>query len=596
MIKLLKRTTLSVLCVSIFTVPSFSESIDDLENLIVTATKTSVTKDNITAPMTILSSEDIALSGANNLAELLRFVGGIDISVNGGPGQLTSLFVQGSNSNHVLVLLDGVAINDSATGIAAIQNINPDLIDKIEIVKAPRTSLYGSHAIGGVINIFTKKDKGNNVQTSLTTGSDNMKNINLMASRNNENITTGLQWSHYQTDGFPAKVNSTIDNGYDNNSLHGYFQINDGQRVIKTSIWSSSGTTEYMDFFLSPVSQDFDNIVSAINIKNPINDLWSSSLSLNLSKDKIDQNNSADFNHSKKLSLEWQNNFQWNPSNELIIGYVHEKEEFDASNYGLVVNTDLSSDAIYLENLMLLDKHQLLIAMRLNNKEAIEDEDTWNLEYGYKVNTKIKFIINLGKAIRNPSNFDLYGFGGNQILLPELSNNKSIGVQYTPNELGSIGLRFFENSIDELIAFNYSDYKLYNIEEALIKGLDFEFSTLIMNWEFNFNAIIQEADNITNHSRLLRRPKSSIGMGLRRSFGKLDLNINMSKNSSRIDFGGVKLNQYLIGNIVMRYRMNNRLSFKAALNNFTDEEYTLANGYQTAKRKAFIGFTYRPSL
>ena len=162
--------------------------------------------------------------------------------------------------------------------------------------------------------------------------------------------------------------------------------------------------------------------------------------------------------------------------------------------------------------------------------------------------------------------------------------------------MGSIGLRFFENSIDELIAFNYSDYKLYNIEEALIKGLDFEFSTLIMNWEFNFNAIIQEADNITNHSRLLRRPKSSIGMGLRRSFGKLDLNINMSKNSSRIDFGGVKLNQYLIGNIVMRYRMNNRLSFKAALNNFTDEEYTLANGYQTAKRKAFIGFTYRPSL
>ena len=100
-------------------------------------------------------------------------------------------------------MLDGVAINDSATGIAAIQNINPDLIDKIEIVKAPRTSLYGSHAIGGVINIFTKKDKGNNLQTSLTTGSDNMKNINLMASRNNENITTGLQWSYYQTDGLP---------------------------------------------------------------------------------------------------------------------------------------------------------------------------------------------------------------------------------------------------------------------------------------------------------------------------------------------------------------------------------------------------------
>ena len=596
MIKLMKRTILSALLISIFSVPSFSENIDDLENLVVTATKTSVAKDNITAPMTILSSEDIALSGANNLAELLRFVGGIDISMNGGPGQLTSLFVQGSNSNHVLVLLDGVAINDSATGIAAIQNINPNLIDKIEIVKAPRTSLYGSHAIGGVINIFTKKDNGNNMETALTTGSDNMKNINLMASRNKGNMTSGLQWSHYQTDGFPTKVNSTIDNGYDNNSLHGYFQIKDADKIIQTSIWSSSGKTEYMDFFLSPVSQDFDNLVSAVNITNSINELWSSSLNLNLSKDKIDQNNSADFNHSTKLSLEWQNTFRWNPFNELIIGYIHEEEDFDASNYGLVVDTNLSSDAVYLENLTTLEKHQLLMAVRLNNKEKIQDQATWNLEYGYKVNTNIKFIANLGKAIRDPSNFDLYGFGGNQTLIPEVSNSKSIGIQYSPEGSSRIELRFYENKINELIAFNYFDYKLYNIEEALIQGFDLVFSTLIMEWEFNFNATLQEADNLTNQNRLLRRPKSSIAMGLRRSFGKLDLNLNMAKNSSRIDFGDVKLHPYLIGNIVIRYRMNDRLSFKAALNNFTDEEYTLANGYTTAARKIFIGFSYRPSL
>jgi len=135
MFKLIKRSTfLSLLFITTFTVPLLSENIEDLDNLVVTATKTSISEDNVTAPITILSSEDIALSGATNLAELLRFVSGIDISMNGGPGQLTSLFVQGSNSNHVLILLNGVAINDSATGIAAIQNINPDLIDRIEIL------------------------------------------------------------------------------------------------------------------------------------------------------------------------------------------------------------------------------------------------------------------------------------------------------------------------------------------------------------------------------------------------------------------------------------------------------------------------------
>ncbi|MBT5217820.1 MAG: TonB-dependent receptor [Gammaproteobacteria bacterium] len=597
MFKLIKRSTfLSLLFITTFTVPLLSENIEDLDNLVVTATKTSISEDNVTAPITILSSEDIALSGATNLAELLRFVSGIDISMNGGPGQLTSLFVQGSNSNHVLILLNGVAINDSATGIAAIQNINPDLIDRIEIVKAPRTSLYGSHAIGGVINIFTKQDNGNSLQTSLTTGSDYMKNINLMTSRNKGKLTSGLQWSHYQTDGFPAKADSKIDNGYSNNSLHGYFQINDSHRTIKTTIWRTSGTTEYMDFFLSPISQDFENLVSAININNQINGFWSSTISLNLNEDKIDQNNSFDFNYSKKLSLEWKNSFHWNPSNELILGYIREEEDFHSSNYGLAVDTNLSSDAVYLENLTSLDKHQLLMAMRLNNKEVIQDQATWNFEYSYKVNTNIKLTANLGKAMRDPSNFDLYGFGGNPTLIPEISNSKSFGIQYSPDKINRIELRYYENRINELIAFNYSDYKLYNIEEALIQGFDLQFSTLIMEWEINFNAILQEADNLTNQSRLLRRPKSSIGIGLRRSFGKLDLNINMSKNSSRIDFGDIKLHPYFIGNIIFRYRMNDRLSFKVALNNFTDEKYTLANGYKTATRKAFIGLTYKPSL
>ena len=137
---------------------SFSQTASNMSNLIVAATKTHLPKQKILIPVTVLDAEDIALSGANNLSEILRFIAGINVTTNGGPGQIASIFMQGSNSNHTLILVNGIKINDSATGAAAIQNIHPDLIEKIEIIKAPRTSLYGSNAVGGVINIITKKN------------------------------------------------------------------------------------------------------------------------------------------------------------------------------------------------------------------------------------------------------------------------------------------------------------------------------------------------------------------------------------------------------------------------------------------------------
>ena len=155
---------------------------------------------------------------------------------------------------------------------------------------------------------------------------------------------------------------------WENKSVQAYLQSKDEKRTIKTSVWSTSGSTEYLDFFLNPISQDFDNLASTINIIKPINDKWLSSFNVNLSKDEIDQNNSDDFNHSKKTMLEWQNSLQLSPINEMIIGYIYEKEDFNASNYGLIVDSKLSTNAVYLEDLITLDKHQFLMAIRLNNK------------------------------------------------------------------------------------------------------------------------------------------------------------------------------------------------------------------------------------
>ena len=568
-----------------------SSSIDEL---IVTATKSELSADQIIAPVVVIDQLDIELSGVNGIAELLSSVAGINISTNGGPGQLTSIFVQGSNSNQVLILVDGIAINDSATGIASIQNIHPDMIEKIEIVKSPRASLYGSNAVGGVIHVFTKRNQ-EGVNIGFKSGSDNTKVTNIFASREVLNGRMGLQLNHYDTAGFPSKEGSNINSAHDNRSVKGFFDQQWGSSTLKASVWNSQGTTDYLDFFFNPISQDFDNTAVSLNFDQKKNETWSSSLHLGINKDFLDQNDSNDFNHSKKFILEWKNNLKWNPNNQLLAGITFENEEFEASNYGLGIDSDMSNRAVFLENIFLSGKNQFLIALRLNNKENIEDKISWNLEYGYRLNSKTRLLFSAGKAHRNPSSFDLYGFGGNPLLRPEYSKKISVGLNYQPNSSTNFDLRYFDNRIKDLVAFNYSDFKLYNIEESKTSGFDVIFEKDINNWILSLNATLQDPKNLTTSTQLLRRPKNSMNMGLRRTFNKLTINLNLEKNSSRNDFGDVVLGAYTLANASIQYRLNTNWIFNGSITNLGNEKYTLANGYMTPDRKINIGFVYFPN-
>ena len=576
---------------------SYSISAQDsssIDELIVTATKSELSADQVVAPVVVIDQLDIELSGVNGIAELLSSVAGINISTNGGPGQLTSIFVQGSNSNQVLILVDGIAINDSATGIASIQNIHPDMIEKIEIVKSPRASLYGSNAVGGVIHVFTKRNQ-EGVNIGFKSGSDNTKVTNIFASREVLNGRMGLQLNHYDTAGFPSKEGSNINSAHDNRSVKGFFDQQWVSSTLKASIWNSQGTTDYLDFFFNPISQDFDNTAVSLNFDQKKDETWSSSLHLGINKDFLDQNDSNDFNHSKKFILEWKNNLKWNPNNQLLAGITFENEEFEASNYGLGIDSDMSNRAVFLENIFLSGKNQFLIALRLNNKENIEDKISWNLEYGYRLNSKTRLLFSAGKAHRNPSSFDLYGFGGNPLLRPEYSKKISVGLNYQPNSSTNFDLRYFDNRIKDLVAFNYSDFKLYNIEESKTSGFDVIFEKDINNWILSLNATLQDPKNLTTSTQLLRRPKNSMNMGLRRTFNKLTINLNLEKNSSRNDFGGVVLGAYTLANTSIQYRLNTKWIFNGSITNLGNEKYTLANGYMTPDRKINIGFVYFPN-
>ena len=587
------RLFLTILFLSFMNYEAIAEDSELIENLVITAAKSQQLPNEVIAPIIVIDQSDIELSGVNNIAELLSFYNGINISTNGGPGQLTSIFVQGSNSNQVLILVDGVTINDSATGIAAIQNIHPDMIERIEIVKSPRAALYGSNAVGGVINIFTKRGS-DGTTLGFKYGSDKTQITNISTVSKTANGKVGLHFNDYDTDGFPSKEASTINSKHNNRSINGFYDGQWDKAIIKVSILDSRGTTDYLDFFASPVSQDFNNTTFSFNVNQEKNEAWNSNINFGLSKDLLDQNNSNDFNYSKNFILEWRNNFRLNKNNELLTGITLENEQFDASNYGLNIHTSLNNKAFFLENIFSNEKNQFLVAIRLNDKEDIDDKISWNLEYGHHIGPNTRLLLNAGKAFRNPSSFDLYGFGGNNLLRPEYSEKISLGLSYQPNSSTNIDLHYFDNRIKDLVAFNYIDFKLYNIERSKTSGIDLNLNTNVNSWILNLTATIQDPENLTTSTQLLRRPKNSFGIGVRRSVEKLTFNLSLAKNSSRNDFGGIVLDAYTLANLTIQYRLNDHWTFNSSINNLNNEKYTLANGYVTPDRKIYFGFIYSP--
>ena len=581
---------ISVLLLSFLSSPNAQET-TTIENIIVSAAKDEQRLEDVISPAIIINESEIVESGFRSLSDLLHSLGGINVSQNGGVGQLTSIFMQGSNSNHVLVLVDGVAINDLATGISAIQNIPISLIEKIEIVKSPRATLYGSNAVCGVVSVFTKK-KSEREDYSVMLGSDETKEISLSKVVHNDSNHYGFSATFFDTDGFPTKVGSDLDDPHENRSVNAFIKRDFETLSIEAGFWNSQGETSYKDFFLSSISQDFHNSTMNFTLDHAVSEKWSYSLQAKYNKDFLDQNDSNDFNHSERTGLEWVNRFEVNESNKTLVGVILDDEKFTASNYGVGVNVDFENKAMFIEHLYSKSKHQALIAFRKSNSDFTNDKDAWNLEYGYKINPKLRIMILGGSAYRNPSAFDLYGFGGNTSLVPEKSKKFGLGFSANLSESTELDVRYFDNQIDDLIAFSYVDYRLYNIEEAETKGVDINMTTQFNEWDLKLNATIQDPQNLTSNSQLLRRPKNSYGMTMRTNIGAVTVNLNIRRDSTRYDFGGLKLEAYTLMNASLRWQINQQLMINASFNNALDEDCVLANGYNTPKRKVFLGFNY----
>lgn len=573
---------------------------DTVEPVVVTATRTAESADASLSPMILIDNAEITRQPGTTVEDILRMHAGIEVGRNGGPGQTTSIFIRGADSNHTLVMLDGVRINPGTIGGASIQNIDPSIIERIEVVKGPRSTLYGSDAIGGVINIITRRGTkpGTDYSIAAGGGSYDTKTLKFSASNRTADKAAGIQFSGTNSHGFPTRTSSTIDRGHDNINVNLFGSQKIGQSLAEISYWHAQGQADYLDSAAIPIDQDFENNTTTVTIRNTPATNWASTIKFSHIVDKIQQNQSTDYVKTSRYALDWQNDIGLGKQNLVTTGFYLADENTGYSSTFSAFEVDTTAGAVFIQDVMENQAHKLVAGARYNKHETFGSHTTWNLEYGYSFSSQFKLILANNSGFRAPDSTDRFGFGGNINLQPETSVNSEIGLRYHITARQRLELNVFRNTIDNLINYDFTTLQLENTDKAEIEGVEVAYNFMGQPWVFSANAVVQNPYDITNDSQLLRRAEHiySLYGGYKTSLADIGLNISYSGKRPDIDpvsFARIHTGEYTLVNLTGRYQYTSKLALSGRLENLTDEDYELAAGYNTPGRSLFAELNYQ---
>ncbi|MXY14974.1 MAG: TonB-dependent receptor [Proteobacteria bacterium] len=572
-----------------------------LDEVVVTPARYAQSLGEVVPSVVVITREMIERSPSVDIAGLLRWHAGLEISRTGGTGQQTSVFIRGTESDHATVLINGVKMNSATVGIGALEMINTSVIDRIEIVKGPRSTVYGSDAVGGVINIITSnfgQDDENSASFHVMQGRYGMDEQGVRLRYGNDQALGNLSFSRLDTQGFPARNTSGTDHGHDNETFDFNIQTKVGAGEVALGFWQAKGNTEY-DNFGSDNDQDRKNNILRAALTVPVSDNWHSTLSMSRTKDEIRQNQenslssgNKDFAFTDRVVYDWKNDFTLN-DHVLVLGASLADEDTDSLSFGTSYreNTDIYS--VYLHDRFARNRHSLFTATRYTDHEDFGSAVTWNLEYGYSLATQTRLSASVGTGFRAPNSSSRFGFGGNPDLREETSRSIEAGISYDLNPLTALSLRIFDNRIEDLIDWDVTISQNRNIERARIKGIEAALSHQSGPWDIRLEGIIQNPRNETENSRLLRRAKRTLTGSLAYSREQFFVQINSLVTSQRRDFGDVALSGYGLVDVSAGYHFPYvTLALKAE--NLLDKEFELASGYNQPGQSVFAELQIKP--
>lgn len=593
---------------------AWAEAPTNLDPIVVTATRTPEPESQTLASVSVIDRAQIERRQAVSVPDLLRGLPGVNVVGSGGPGQPASVFVRGTDADHVLVLIDGVKVGSATLGIVPFQDLPIAQIDRVELVRGPRSSLYGSEAVGGVIQIFTRKGGGAlTPRVSFAAGTYDSASLSLGVSGGGEQGWFNLGASLEQTDGFNAcdgqpfpfagcGVYEWDRDGYSNRSANARagYRFSDQAQVDFHLLRSDNQTDFDGGPYSGNTSISAQQVLGASARLQPLTP-WTLILSAGRSWDKYRAYFEGEFLDrfdTQRDSLSLQNDLVLVPGQLLTLGLDYQNDRVDGS----VAYTEDSRD-----NLGIFGEYQggwgpvnAKLSLRRDDNQQFGYHDTGNMALGYLFSTGIQVTLSYGTAFKAPTFNDLYyPVFGNSDLDPEQSRSVEFDISGTlPG--GNWGLNLFQSEIDELIAFDAMTFQVDNIDQARIRGLEAFTNLELWSWQWGLTLTLLDPVNQSqgpNAGNLLpRRPQQNAELDLHRGFGPWSVGGTLYYAGRRYDdlANSVSLAPYTLLDLRLEYAFSPAVRVQGRLSNVLDEDYETAAYYNQPGRAFMLTFRYEP--
>jgi len=573
--------------------------------IIITASRLPEPLDQALGNPTVIESQTIEQSMATDVAELLEQLGTVDVIHNGGPGQGVSVFLRGANSNQTLVLLDGVRLNPGTFGLASLQNIAPNLVDHIEVITGPRSSLYGSDAMGGVINIITKDPQGSGGDLNAQWGTFNTRTVDVDGFQGSEHshVFGALHWE--ESHGYPTQVGDTNDRGFRNGSyLLKADTVIAGAQIAAES-WRTSGDVAYSDPTSTPIgrSQYFNNERSSLSLQGSLLPTTHSSLRISQLIDNLEQTTSPDFDTTHRTQIDATTDI-WLGAHKLLGGALLNFDHISSSVYGTKYDVSDMLHTFFVEDRYHTERSEAQASVALTHSTVFGNHETWNGGIGWHLTPTELLSLTGGTAFRAPTGSDLYGFGGNVALKPETSTNLELSFTKQISDHDQWSLTAYDHRIGDLITYTYmptpdNPYNgtNENVNKAHIKGIEGQYSLTWLEWHFKIRGERQEALNESAGNSLLRRAHGMGALTLNRAFGAWNFNgewlvVGKRDDIDSVTYGHTTNGSYALLNLGGQWQVNPALVAQVRIENAFDKSYQTANGYYAPGRVFKAGFRY----
>ena len=593
----------------------------DLDQVVVTATRTAQTQDQTLAPVTVIEREEIERRQVNSLPELLRGEAGITLSNNGGPGKATSLFMRGTESDHVLVMVDGVRIGSATSGGAALQDIPVDQIERVEIVRGPFSSLYGSEAIGGVIQVFTRRPAGVFSPTLMVSAGahGSYRGSAGIAGRSQEDLSQHGGWysvnvAHEQTDGINAytnQANAGYDpdrDGYRNDSLslQGGWRFNQQWDADVHALRTQSRNEFDGSAFGGNLSKGVQQVVGG-RVHYAPSDVLKLTASVGASQDLSDtyyQGAYLSTFNSRRALGSLQGDLDTGLG-LLTLGFDWQRDEVGSSEvYDLDSRTNRGAFAQWQQS---FGRQSLQASLRHDNNSQFGGKNTGSLLWGLNFNDHLRLTASYGSAFKAPTYNELYYPDyGNPNLAPETSHSAELGLR-GEYEWGTWTVNAYETHVNDLVAYDsmLTDLKHpfgqpNNVDKAKIRGAELGYDTTVAGWDLRTRLTWTDpkADGNSYHGNwLARRAAQSGRFDADRRFGDFSVGGSVYAAGKSYDnlANTARLGGYALLGLRVGYEFNQDWGVQLSGDNLFNRDYQTAQWYAQPGRTWQLTLRYHPA-